>query len=541
YVLFYNGEIYNREELRQNLKKYAFKWRTTGDTEILLNGYIALGEEILHHLRGMFAFVVIDQHTNKAFIARDQLGIKPLYYMERQDCIYFASEIKAFQYVDRFSLNEDTIYEQIKFRYVAGKNTIYKDIYRLDAGEFCRIEKGKIRFKHYYHLKHSFFQKSDLDPQKIKQIVKQSIHAHILSDVGYMIQLSGGVDSGYISAVLANDFDQSPSCVSAGIDEKTFDESAYQDIVVKQFNLNHQRYVYGAKDLAQNIEKFTYYMDMPVVHTGCFFLNLLCQKISANHKVILTGEGADEAFGGYQWMDLPKKYLLAKKLCQMGVGSNWIPPFSSKLKTLKKMMDTPIIEMGQLALDHDVVAQLIPDASQNLKYRHDLMDERLSLIDNHFYHIQKTYLQSLLERQDRVSMACGVEVRVPFCNIDIFEMMNGVPAFQKIVDHRLKAVLKNLALEYFKPRFTDRRKIGLTLPLDDWLSKGAPLTDFFDLLTDQNFKQRGLFNAGYVSQKIDRHLKGQEKNGKLLMNLINFECWYRCFIKGYGLTSPSSS
>ncbi len=531
YIIFYNGEIYNRDALKAELQAYQLQWKTSGDTEVVLNGYIAFGSDLLSKISGMFTFIIIDTKQKTAFIARDQLGVKPLYYTENKHSIFFASEIKAFRHIMHFAVNDKTIYEQIKFRYVAGKNTIYKKIYRLNAGEQCWVGQNKIEFKKYYNLSDTFQTKEQIDEDKIKYILKRSIDEHTLSDVGYTVQLSGGIDSSYISAVLAEDFKHKIQTISGGVKDTDLDERQYQEIVSNQFSANHTRVEFTDRDLADNLSKFTYYMDMPIIHVSCVFLYLLAQEAAKHSKVIITGEGADEVFGGYNWLDLSKQYKISKAIQQYGMTSSFIPPLHHKLKTLKTYMNTSLYEIGQACLSNETLDHLMPDVPKDLDYRYGLSKELSSLDDNNFYLGQECYLQSMLERQDRASMAASVEARVPFCNIELYNYMNSIPVEEKIKKHRTKHVLKNLSSQYFSSQFIDRKKNGFALPLDDWLkNKKSPLGEYLDLITDRTFYERGIFDPKYVNNLIKDHMDGKKKHGKLLMNLILFEVWHRLTI-----------
>ena len=298
YVLVYNGELYNFRELRRELEQGGAEFTSNGDTEVVLNAFIRWGKDCPRHFIGMFAFVVLDVKKGVAFAARDHLGIKPLYYRQVGASLLLASEIKPFRHHTRFELNTNAYYEQLCFRYVPGRQTIFEDVFRLEPGCWMEIGRnGRVQQTRYHDLSEKLAARprTALNLGEVESVLEDSILRHTQSDVGYNVQLSGGVDSSYITAVLAGKLGTPPNTFSVTLKEG-LDEGPYQRQVAEQFGTTHSSFDFDADDLESAYLRATWHMDIPIVHVACPFLMLLCDRSRTDSKVILTGEGADELF-----------------------------------------------------------------------------------------------------------------------------------------------------------------------------------------------------------------------------------------------------
>ena len=241
YVIVFNGEIYNYKRLREELIKKNYKFKSNTDTEVLLNAYIEWGSSCLYKLEGMFAFIIYDKIKDEVIVARDHLGIKPLYYFKNLNYFFFGSEIKSFRNIIKFELNDAQLYEQFVYAYVSGKNTIFKNIYRVEPGSFMKFTKKELlKTDKYYDVTASLMEETNTNftLQEIKNDVDESILRHTMSDVGYSVQLSGGVDSSYITAVLSKNYRQTLNTYSVTLDNNKKDESIYQKIASQKYNTN---------------------------------------------------------------------------------------------------------------------------------------------------------------------------------------------------------------------------------------------------------------------------------------------------------------
>ncbi len=535
YVIVYNGELYNFKQIRQELSEKGYKFVSGSDTEVVLKSFIEWGPECLSKFIGMFAFIIVDLRSDRVFTARDHLGIKPLYFYQNKDNIIFASEIKSLRQFMKFSLNEDALYEQFFYRYVSDRQTIFKNIYRLSPGTYMEFDKrGVIREERYYDIAEGLLNPGcEINTGSIETDLKNSIFMHTQSDVGYNIQLSGGIDSSYITAVLARDYGQDLHTYSVTLKGFEKDESRYQNIVADLYGPKHHSFELSGTDMAENLPKATWHMDMPVVHDACVFLMLLCEHSRKHSKVILTGEGADELFGGYGRYSIPFRRKFAFQL-KRAIGSQpkMIPNFW-KFRTLKSMMSRDIGVDEQIDFDQNASIGLFEGLNKNIPYRHEVADNFPDLLRKIIISDQTSYLNSLLERQDKMAMTMSVETRVPFCTYPLFNSVNAIDPKSKITPVP-KALLKRMAEKYYDKQFIYRKKIGFLLPIDSWLRDKKNLGRYLDLLTDSTFSQRGFYNVRAVSKAVDEHLKKEKDWSKDLMNLIKFEIWHRMFIDDAG-------
>lgn len=532
YIITMNGEIYNYKELRLELVSKGYHFKSQTDTEVVLKGYMEWDTNVFSKLQGMFAIVLYDKNKNETIVARDQLGIKPIYYHINENFALFGSEIKSFRHKIKFNVNDEKLYEQFIYGYVSGEPTIFKDVYRVLPGTYKVFNKhGLIKERTYYDIKERIYTNNykTYSDDEIEEILKKSILQHTISDVGYNIQLSGGVDSSYITAVLANDHKQKLHTYSIALSGFEKDESEYQRFVSNKFNTTHHEFDVSASDLYSNYEKATWHHDIPMVHPASVFLMLLCEKSREHSKVILTGEGADELFGGYSRYNFDKRYEFYSKMAGYPDLVKYIPSIS-KLKGLKKYLlnrEFGIDESVYFSIERKT--ELIKVPERNLDYRKSVASNFPLLFHKMIASDQTSYLNWLFERQDKMSMAMSVESRVPFSNHKLFDILNSIEPTKKIKPHP-KSILKRIAGEYFNNDFLYRRKNGFILPYDKWMREEKGLKPWFDLLTDQTFKNRGYYHTKSVSKMVDEHLNQKGNHSKYLLSLINYEIWHRKFI-----------
>lgn len=530
HVIVFNGEIYNQQSLRQELALRGYVFRSSGDTEVLLNSYREWGEASLSRLRGMFAFAIFDTVEQTVFVARDSLGIKPLYMMETADGLFFASEVKPFRQLARFEANEASLFEQLMFRYVAGSNTLFRGIHRLLPGACLTLRRGAMpRETRVATPTEGLGREEPADIAALTEIVDDSIQQHTLSDVGYVAQLSGGIDSSYIAATLNRRFKLPLRTLSGGLDDPRFDETPYQKQVAAAFVEQAEFHVFGSRELADNFERFAWHMDFPVIHTSCVFLMLLSERAVQHSKVMLTGEGADEAFAGYSWLGRNSVQDMARQLRRVGLPASLLPRIG-RLGTLRALMGQAPHMTGQLAFSAERVLMVAPDLTADLGFRASIAAAYPQPESCRLALAQHCYLQGMLERQDRASMAASVEARVPFCDKDVYAAVNRIRYSDKLAGNTSKALLKTIAGRYFDAAFLNRRKSGYTLPLAEWLRDGSGLGRFLDMLLEQRFRQRGYFAADIVATMVREHRAGERDHSAMLMRLVSLEVWFRQFI-----------
>jgi len=528
YLIAFNGEIYNYKNIRYKLKALGYNFFSNSDTEVALKAFIEWGTSAFNMFEGMFAIVIYNNIKDELIVARDHLGIKPLYYYMDQKNILFSSEIKTFRHYTEFAVNKENIYEQLVYNYVSGKETIYNNIFRLLPGNYMVIKpKQNIKTFEYYNVLDNLINstKRKIDYDIIESMLDKSIKMHTQSDVGYNVQLSGGLDSSYITAVLNKKHNQKISTFSVELPGYDKNEKRYQKLVVDKYNTSHFGHAFSDIDYAENLPKATWHMDMPIIHGAGVFLMLLCAQSFKNSKVILTGEGADELFGGYS------RY----KIGQKNKFINWLQNYSFKpnhllkIKRIRKLLEIPIGLNEQIYHSNDRLLTLINPMSSILDYRKNNIVPFRDAIRKIIASDQTSYLQSLLERQDKLSMAMSVESRVPYTTAKLFDYVNNLDYNAKIKPVP-KQILKKIAENYYDKEFIYRGKIGFPLPYAEWLREKKSLGRYMELLIDSTFKSRGIYRSRLVSQMVDEHYYKKRDHSKYLLKLIYFEIWQRIFI-----------
>ncbi len=532
YVCTFNGEIYNYLELRESLKGLGVEFKSNSDTEVVINAYIQWGPECLSKFIGMFAIIIADLQNKSVFIARDQLGIKPLYYTEDSNFYYFSSEIKAFQAVIKLTPDPETYFEQFIFRYISGERTNFLNVKKVLPAHYWQYNFSRDKFKKhkYFDLKKSFNSKNTTTQlKKIDQALEDSAIFHTRSDVGYALQLSGGVDSSYLASLISRKSEKRLMTFSIELKDAQFDESIYQNYVAEKYHTEHYSIQLDCEDYFNNLEKASYHMDAPIVHGGCVFLMVLSREISKRTKVVLTGEGADELFAGYQRYLSNWNNKVANIIRSLRIPSKVIPALW-KLKGLKHFMSDDLIYYSQKYNTIDNYSALFVGKENVIPYRNSTSNRSdFDYLRGAQYYDQTTYLCSLLDRQDKMSMAASVEARVPYCNPLLFNAINPIPSKQKVRHGNTKSLLKACASSEYPASFLNRRKNGLLLPYDKWFRGNAGMSEYFSLLTDSVAKARGIYNNRNIELAIDRFRKGDNKYIKPLFSLIHMEVWHRVF------------
>ncbi|MEJ2617875.1 MAG: asparagine synthase C-terminal domain-containing protein [Ignavibacteriaceae bacterium] len=454
--------------------------------------------------------------------------------MQKNGCYFFGSEVKAFKYISKFELNEKQLYEQFRYAYVSGQNTIFKNIYRVKPGTYMKFNReGFVTENQYYSVIDTLNEQpnQDLNLEEIKQDIDESIFKHTMSDVGYNVQLSGGIDSGYITTVLSKKYKQTLHTYSGELELQERNESKYQKIVAERCNTFHHNYLFKSKDLFDNYEKATWHLDIPMVGQASTFLMLLCQQSRNNSKVILTGEGSDELFGGYDSFRRIKinKFMALDFLQRHDLIIKLIPN-ALKFRKIKNSIKNIHLGIDQSAyFSKEKFRSVFNIHDENIEYRKSVVRDFDQLVNKILASFQTSHLNALFERQDKMSMAMSVEARVPFSNHKLFEKINQIP-FKKKIKPIPKTILKKLTNEYYGKSFVYRKKNGFELPLNDWLRDEKGLKPWFSLLTDKTFYERGFYNHKSINSLINKHLNKAEDNSICLMNIINFEIWHRIFI-----------
>lgn len=503
YLIIYNGEVYNHENLRNELKEMGYRFRTKSDTEVVLTSFIEWHTGCVEKFVGMFAFAIFDLKLKEVYLFRDQIGIKPLYFYAMKNKFYFSSEIKAFMVVSNLEANYDKLGEYSIFGSIAGNQTLFKNIFQLNPGSYVNVDNDiKLHTIQYYDIKQFFYkQRKNYSTCKVKELIHNSIMNHTKSDVGYGIQLSGGLDSSIIVAMINK---LSIETFSIGLEGfENLDESKYQKMCSEKYGTIHNSYNFKNKDYLEYLLKSIWFFDYPLHHPNIVPMYIICEKAKERGvKVLLSGDGADEIFCGYNWNS---NYKNMAKIDDIIYASSYTPP-----EVIKKVFSC-------LSFNMEEREKIIEDSG--------CVSTAILMLD------QKLYLQKWLQRQDRMGMASSVEIRVPYCNIEIMECINGIDVDDKTDSQKTpKYILKKIAEEYLPHELVWRQKIGFGIPLEDWFRNKDGLGKLLCYLRDKIFKNRGIYDSLMVDRLIDDHILGKSNNGRILWMLLNIELWHRVFI-----------
>ena len=552
-VLVHNGEVYNYVELQKELKS-GWNFKGSSDTEAIMAAFDKYGDDCVDHLRGMFAFAMWDEKKNRLFAARDRFGIKPFYYMVVDGVFYFASEIKALlPFMDSVQTNPHAFAEYLTFQYTIGENTLFAGVKQLMPGHTLTIENGNVQVKRYWDVQYNidYGKKPEYFYERLRELLDDSIRVHLRSDVPVGSYLSGGIDSSLI-AILAKNHDEKNSDAFHGkfTEFPGYDESPYaEDVAGKCGNTLHQIDI-TANDFKDSIEKIIYHLDTPVAGPGSFPQYMVSKLASEKVKVVLGGQGGDETFGGYA------RYVLAyfeqsikaaidgtykngnfvvtpeSIIPNLGVLREYKPMikefwreglFESLDKRYFRLVDRSTDMGGEVnweALDKDMVFyefQGIFNNTDNVK--------KEAYFDSMTHFDFKCLLPALLHVEDRMSMAHGLESRVPMLDHPLIEFAATVPADVKFLGGNMKHMLKEAYNDVLPHKLLERRdKMGFPVPLREWFAG-----DMHDMVQDI-FRTTKARNRDFINS--DEVLKNFDKGGQFsrkTWGLLSLELWHQQF------------
>lgn len=487
-LIIVNGEIYNFQELKKELSlKHQFK--STSDSEVILHGYKEWGIDILlEKIDGMYAFSIYDKTKKKLFLARDRVGIKPLYYSTIGDQITFASELKAIQhFYNSHSLKIDytALYDFLTYRYIPAPKTMYHNVYKLEPGHYLeiRLDDNSIKDVQYWKLEINSCNDSIEEAcVKIYELVKKSVDEQMMSDVPVGFFLSGGIDSSTV-VTMASKIKSNISTFSIGFTDKNYDETHFADIIAEKLKTNHHKKIL-AEDLTKKLlPEIRSWYDEPFADFSCFPTFLVSEYAKEIVTVVLTGDGGDEVFGGYTWY---KRFSEKSKFRYPSLSflRLFLKPFSNQNNILSKISRK--IENPFLLDDLELYTKLMSGSIQSEKidyrdkwdipkdyddywyfrkyYREELdILTRLQYLDFH------TFLpDDILTKVDRVSMAVSLECRVPLLSKEIVEYLFSLPSEIRFYNNELKGAMKKAFQDEIPKDILHREKKGFSIPLQTW-------------------------------------------------------------------------
>ncbi len=555
----YNGEVYNHLLLKEDLEKRGYQYKSRCDTESLVYLYEEYGEAIPEYLRGMFAFAIWDAKKQQLLLCRDRLGIKPLYYAMVEGGIVFASEIKAILASGLISpqIEPSAMIEYTSLGYVADEQTLFAGIKKLPGGHTLLFRPGQeAKIDCYWDVRYDQQVKVDEEEAvaRIRELFYASVRMRMMSDVPLGVFLSGGLDSSAIAGVMAALSSSPVQAFSVGFEKKYYSETGYARAVAEHNGMLYRECVLRPEDFVASLDELVWHYDAPIHFPASVALYHLSRLARQYVTVVLTGEGSDEIFGGYgRYMSCHYNMKLARLF-------SFVAPHRVRGFLRKNLWQWPLpikIKKGiahsflyhsqqpeQLVFDNyyrlnglgnmpqlfspDFCADSNIDISNYL--RHFSRWPQADIVSKMLYTDKKTYLEELLMKQDKMSMAASIESRVPFLDHKLVEYAATLPTSLKIRPGNLKYILKKSMASYVPSLILKRQKMGFPIPLGQWMREPYFNGYLRDILMEKRTRERGLFQSKVVEQILTEHEKGSQDNSFQLWMLLNFEIWCRRFI-----------
>lgn len=555
--IVYNGEVYNFPELRNELEAKGHRFRTQTDTETVVHAYEEWGADCPAKLNGMFAFAIWDNRCKRLFLARDRIGIKPLYYYAGGDRFVFGSELKSLLQLDTVprEIDPEALDLFLTYEYVPAPHSILRNIRKLPAGHTLTVSQGKVVLQQYWELQ---FHENGISKEAAKDellaILQDSVQKRLISDVPLGAFLSGGIDSSTIVALMSRVMDQPVKTFSIGFEDQSYNELHYARAIAEHFKTEHHEFIIRP-DAVELADQLVYLVDEPFGDFSIFPTYLVSKMAREHVKVVLSGDGGDELFGGYDtyvanWSDrLYRKYVPAALREKMIKPAVYLLPPTDKKKGLvnraRRFIEgsslptdlehtrwmTFLIEEEKASLYHEDFQAGRNGASPfNLMREYFARAATQDALNRQLYVDIKTYLcDDILVKVDRMSMAVSLEARVPFLDHRVVEFSARLPGDLKQQQTKTKIILKEALADLLPPQILKRGKEGFSIPIKSWLKKELrPLMT--DLLSAERLQQDRLFDAGYVEKLMREHLHGKENHSHRLWALMVFHIWKRNYL-----------
>lgn len=535
-VLTFNGEIYNYKDLREELVASGHKFYTQTDSEVLIHGYEQWGEDMLDKLRGMFAFVIFNKNTNEVFGARDFFGIKPLYYAKMGETLMWGSEIKSFLDHPHFKkeLNTDVLETYLTFQYSPTTETFFKNVYKLPAAHCFTYKNGEMNVRRYWEVKFHADNGPSLEDwvNRISDTFKNSVEVHKFADVEVGSFLSSGVDSSYVAAVANVD---KTFTVGFGEDEK-YNEIGYAKEFSKYIHKENFSKVISPEEYWNSLSKIQYHMDEPLADPAAVALFFVCQIASEKVKAVLSGEGADEIFGGYNIYHNPAdmaSYFKIPRPIRKAVGAvaeklphkhgiNYLIRGSKDLD--ERFIGNAYIFSEKERKDILSIKTNAPDAMAITKPFYDKVRDQDQVTQMQYIDLHLWMTGDILLKADKMSMAHSLELRVPFLDRKIMELAEQIPVKDRVTETETKYAMRLAALQACPPQTAKKKKLGFPVPIRVWLKEDKYYNIVKDKFTSPQSAQ--FFNTDKLVQLLDDHREGKYDYSRKIWTVFSFLVWY---------------
>lgn len=539
-LIFLNGEIYNYKELREELIEKGFIFKTQTDTEVILHMYEAFGEKMLLRLRGMFSFCIYNTETKNIFVARDFFGIKPLYYLvdEDKNIIGFSSEIKSFLTIPGFKpeVNDDAVLNYLSFQYNPLSETFFKNVYKLPPAHFLSIDlvNKETHIEKYWSFE--FNQDITLDKvkttEKIRDTIKDSVEHHMIADVPVGAFLSGGIDSSIITTLMQEiRGDKKIKTFTVGFDTLTEGKEANE--TSDFLGTDHTEITIGKNEYMKILPKAIYHFDEPVADPSAIGLYFVAREARKHVTVVLSGEGSDELFGGYNIYLAPfarqKMAWLPKSIIKFFLdlpfkfyGKNYLNRVNMKLEEWY-IGNASIFKKKEI----DLLWKSNSAKAQSLSFLYKKVSHLSDSTAMQYIDINTWLVGDILAKADKMTMANSLELRVPFLDIEVANLARRLPDAFKwsggVTKYLLREAFKNIIPENTR----NRKKLGFPTPLKNWLDRESD--DVYDLILKNDYIKKHM-SINYIQKMINEHNSKNVDNSRKIYSLLMLSLWYDVYI-----------
>ena len=539
-VLTFNGEIYNYRELRSELQTLGHTFSTESDSEVLIHGFEEWGEKLLYRLRGMFGFAIYHTKDHSVFIARDFFGIKPMHYTVAEGELIYASEIKSIlQHPDYHKkFNVRALDNYLSFQYVVPPETFFENIYCLLPGHYLWYRDGKVKITRYFEA--TFEPNENMTEQeavdKIEAAFEDSVNAHKISDVEVGCFLSSGVDSSYVASYFA---DQKTFTVGFDFGEH-YNEISWAQGLSGKIGVEHHTHLIKSEEFWDAVPKVQYQMDQPLADPSCIALYFVSKLASQYVKVVLSGEGADELFGGYTVYNEPHVFKVYQRIIPQKVryflarkAKKW-PHIKGRGYILRGARKTEDKFIGNAFMYDDEEKKMILKDPSIVTRPQDLCKRFYDRVKGYDEETKMQYLDinlwmvgDILLKADRMSMANSLELRVPFLDRKVFEVARTIPTKYRIAHGTTKYAMRQAALRHLPKATAQKEKLGFPVPTRVWLRDKKYYDVVKKMFTSETAEK--FFNTELIVSYLDEHFTGKDDNSRKIWTIYVFLVWYSIY------------
>jgi asparagine synthase (glutamine-hydrolysing) len=541
-VMVFNGEIYNYQEIREDLMKKGHLFKSDSDSEVIIHGYEEYGVDLLQKVRGMFAFAIWDMNTETMMLARDFFGIKPLYYTQNttDNSLIFGSEIKSFLKQPAFKkeLNKDALKPYLTFQYSVMDETFFKGVYKLKPGHYMIYKDGQMDINRYWDIDYDEKENSlDYYKRKINETMRESVAYHKISDVKVGSFLSGGVDSSYITALLMPN-----KTFSVGFQdyEGIFNETNLAGELSDILKIENYKELVNADQCFEILPTIQYHMDEPQSNLSSVPLYFLAELASKHVTVVLSGEGADEIFGGYVWYQKSANLEKYEKI-PYGIRNS----IATLSKALPQNKVTNFLVKGGQPIEEKFIGQakvfeesdalnVLKDEYKNGPSVADITKQVYNRVQGKDDITKMQYLDlnlwlpgDILLKADKMSMAHSIELRVPFLDKEVMAMASEIPGNLRVNDIDTKYALRQASKEVLPEEWANREKVGFPVPIRHWLKEEKYYNLVKEMFTSDIAKE--FFNTDELVRYLDEHYTGKHIYHRYIWTVYVFLVWYKKF------------